>query len=59
MGWGTVGAAPVLVAIDAAGLLLMVGVVWGPDPERPRSLLLADLVVAWPLVPALVAWMSL
>jgi 4-hydroxybenzoate polyprenyltransferase len=59
MGWGAFGAAPVLVAIDAAGLLLMVGVVWGPDPERPRSLLLADLVVAWPLVPALVAWMSL
>jgi hypothetical protein len=55
--WAAVGSMPLLVGIDAIGLLLMLGIVWGLDPERPRTALLADLVVAWPLVPALLAWM--
>jgi 4-hydroxybenzoate polyprenyltransferase len=58
-GWGAIGTAPVLVALDALGLVLMTAVVWGLDPQKPRSVLLADLVVAWPLVPAVMAWMSL
>jgi 4-hydroxybenzoate polyprenyltransferase len=56
--WAVVGTSPLLVGIDALGLILMAGVVWGLDPERPRTAVLADLVVAWPLIPALVAWMS-
>jgi 4-hydroxybenzoate polyprenyltransferase len=56
--WAVVGSMPLLVGIDALGLLLMAGVVWGLGPERPRTAVLADLVVGWPLVPALVAWMS-
>jgi len=56
--WIAIGTIPLLVGLDAVGLVFMVGVVWGLDPEQPRSLLLADLVVGWPLVPALVAWMS-
>lgn len=55
--WVAVGSMPLLVGIDAIGVVLMAGVTWGLDPERPRSTALADLVVAWPLVPALVAWM--
>jgi len=55
--WGVAGTSPLLVGIDAIGLILMAGVVWGLDPERPRTAVLADLVVGWPLVPALVAWM--
>jgi len=58
-GWGALGAPLLLVVLDAVGLLLMAGVVWGLEPTQPRTLLLADLVVAWPLVPAVVAWMSL
>ena len=55
--WAVVGTIPFLVGIDALGLVLMAGVVWGLDPAQPRTALLADLVVGWPLVPALVAWM--
>ena len=55
--WAVVGTNPLLVGIDAFGLVLMAGVVWGLDPERPRTALLADLVVAWPLMPGLAAWM--
>jgi 4-hydroxybenzoate polyprenyltransferase len=55
--WAAVGTIPLLVGIDAVGLLLMLGVVWGLDPERPRTAVLADLVVAWPVIPAIVAWM--
>lgn len=58
MTWIIVGTNPLLVGIDAIGLILMAGVVWGLDPERPRTAVLADLVVGWPLVPALAAWMS-
>jgi len=56
--WAVVGTIPLLVGIDAVGLVLMAGIVWGLDPTRPRTAVLADLVVGWPLVPALVAWMS-
>lgn len=56
-GWIVVGVQPLLVGIDGIGVLLMMGVVWGLDPTRPRTALVADLVVGWPLVPALVAWM--
>lgn len=55
--WALVSPMPVLVGIDALGLLLMTGVVWGLDPTQPRSALVADLVVGWPLIPALAAWM--
>jgi len=55
--WAVVGTTPLLVGIDAVGLVLMGGVVWALDPVRPRDAFLADLVVAWPLVPALTAWM--
>ncbi len=57
LGWAVVARAPVLVGIDAVGLLLMGGTVWGMDPTRPRDAFLADLVVAWPMVPGLAAWM--
>ncbi len=55
--WAVGGTIPLLVGFDALGLVLMAGVVWGLDPARPRTALLADLVVGWPLVPTLVAWM--
>jgi hypothetical protein len=48
---------PGTLGIDAVGLLLMGGTVWGMDPTRPRDAFLADLVVAWPVVPGLAAWM--
>ena len=55
--WRVADVTPLLVGIDAVGLLLMAGVVWELDPERTHTALLADLVVGWPVVPALVAWM--
>ncbi len=55
--WALVGTMPVLIAIDALGPLLMIGGVWKLSPARPRDAFLADLAVAWPLIPALVAWM--
>lgn len=55
--WAVAGSRPVLVGVDALGLLLMMGVVWGLDPTRARDAFLADLVVGWPLVSALAAWM--
>ncbi|WP_103029018.1 hypothetical protein [Salinibacter altiplanensis] len=57
MGWAAVAATPVLVGIDALGLLLMGAMVWGWNLSRPRNAFLADLIVAWPLIPALAAWM--
>ncbi|MFB6098376.1 MAG: hypothetical protein ABEK84_04560, partial [Salinibacter sp.] len=36
VGWAVVGDAPVLVALDACGPLLMLGVVWGLEPGRSR-----------------------
>lgn len=55
--WALVGTTPVLIAIDTLGPLLMMGGVWRLSPARPRDACLADLAVAWPLIPALVAWM--
>ena len=47
-----------LFAVDALGPLLMLGVVWTVDPERPAHRFLLDAIVAWPGVTALVAWGS-
>ena len=55
--WGARTPHPVLLSMDAWGLLLMLAVVWRRPAPHPRSALLADLVVAWPVVPALGAWM--
>jgi 4-hydroxybenzoate polyprenyltransferase len=55
--WGARTPRPVLLSMDAWGLLLMLAVVWRRSPSHPRNALLADLVVAWPVVPALGAWM--
>jgi hypothetical protein len=55
--WAAVGTVPVRAAVDAVGPVLMMGAVWGLDPTRPRDAVLFDLVVAWPLVPAFLAWM--
>lgn len=55
--WGGRTPRPVLLSMDAWGLLLMLAVVWRRSPSHPRDALLADLVVAWPVVPALGAWM--
>ena len=45
-----------LLLVDGLGLVWMGGAVWGLEPERPRDRLVMDLVVAWPLVTALVGW---
>lgn len=45
-----------LLLVDGLGLLGMGGAVWCAEPERPRHRFLLDLLVAWPLVTALVAW---
>jgi 4-hydroxybenzoate polyprenyltransferase len=45
-----------LLLVDALGLAWMLGAVWGAAPARPRHRLVLDLLVAWPLVTALVAW---
>ena len=47
---------PRLMLFDALGLAWMGGAVWGLDPERPFDRFAMDLLVAWPLVTALVAW---
>jgi 4-hydroxybenzoate polyprenyltransferase len=47
---------PKLLLVDALGLVWMVGAVWRLNPEAPRHRLLLDLLVAWPLATALVAW---
>lgn len=47
---------PRLLLVDALGLVWMGGAVWGLDPERPFDRFVMDLLVAWPLVTALVAW---
>lgn len=57
--WAMVGERPLLVGVDAVGLVLMMGAVWGLDVRRPDYALLADLVVGWPVVTALAAWMML
>lgn len=55
--WGARSPRPVLLSMDACGLLLMLAVVWRRPLPHPHHALLADLVVAWPVVPALIAWM--
>lgn len=45
-----------LLLVDGVGLVLMGGAVWGLRPDCPRDRLLMDLVVAWPIVTALVKW---
>jgi 4-hydroxybenzoate polyprenyltransferase len=55
--WAVSGTVPILAGVDAVGPVLMMGAVWGLDPTRPRDAFLFDLVVAWPLIPALLAWM--
>ncbi len=46
--------APVLLAVDAIGPVLMLGAVWrAPRWERLARTLVPDLIVAWPLVPFL------
>lgn len=57
LAWTVFGSAPLLVGMDVVGPGLMVGAVWGLDSTQPRDAFLFDLVVAWPLVPALLAWM--
>ena len=54
LSWGTSPAW--LLLVDGLGLVWMGGAVWGLEPERPSHRWLMDLVVAWPLVPALVNW---
>ncbi|PSQ96149.1 MAG: hypothetical protein BRD55_07745 [Bacteroidetes bacterium SW_9_63_38] len=50
--WGT---RPLLWGVDAVGPLLMLGAVWGVDPQRSAHRFLLDAIVAWPGVTALVA----
>jgi 4-hydroxybenzoate polyprenyltransferase len=63
LGGGVVGAvaavsrfgAPVLLLVDALGLLVMLGAVWTVRPgTSPAQVFLLDLIVAWPLVSWLV-----
>ena len=46
-----------LLLVDAVGPVLLLGGVWVLNPERTADRLVLDLIVAWPLVPALLAWM--
>lgn len=57
LGWALLGSSPILVGGDALGPVLMMGAVWVLDPTRPRDAFLFDLVVAWPVIPVLTAWM--
>jgi hypothetical protein len=57
LAWALVGAAPFLIGGDTVGPVFMMAAVWGLDPTRPRDAFLFDLVVAWPLIPVLTAWM--
>lgn len=53
VGWG----GPMLLLVDAVGLLLLLGGVWTLRPDRtPRHAFVADLLVAWPIVTAVLAW---
>lgn len=57
LAWAVAWTVPVLAGVDALGPVLMMGAVWSLDPTRPRDAFLFDLVVAWPLIPSLLAWM--
>jgi hypothetical protein len=49
--------APLLLwGVDAVGPLLMLGAVWTVNPTEPVDRFLLDVLVAWPGVTALVAW---
>lgn len=55
VGWG---GASVLLLVDAVGLLFLLCGVWMLRPDRyPRHALVADLLVAWPIVTAVAGWM--
>ena len=47
-----------LFGVDAVGVLLMGGAVWTLRPECGTHRFLLDVLVAWPVVTALVAWGS-
>jgi 4-hydroxybenzoate polyprenyltransferase len=47
---------PLLLWIDAAGPLLLLGAVWTLTPNRPGARLVMDGLIAWPLLTALAAW---
>lgn len=55
--WIVAASQPVLVAIDAVGMILMVGVVWRLEADRPSHAFLANVAVGWPAVTALTAVM--
>ncbi len=54
LAWMT--AMPLLLCVDAAGLLFLFAAVWMLRPSRPDHRLLMDGIIAWPLVTALAAW---
>ncbi len=55
VGWG---GGRTLLLVDAVGLLFLLAGVWRLRPDRkPEHAFLADLLVAWPLVTAVVGWM--
>jgi 4-hydroxybenzoate polyprenyltransferase len=56
LGMGVQNAQLLLWGVDAVGPLLMLGAVWGVDPQRSYHRFLLDALVAWPGVTALVAW---
>lgn len=55
--WAVASLRPTLVIVDAVGIVLMLAVVWGLNVDRPSHAFLADLVVGWPAVTAVVAGM--
>lgn len=55
--WAIASPRPTFVVVDAVGIVLMLGVVWGLNVDRPSHSFLADLVVGWPAVAALVTGM--
>lgn len=55
--WASVGVVPLLVGIDAVGLVLMTIIVWAFDLGRLGHAFLSDLVVGWPAITFVAAWM--
>lgn len=56
LGMGMQNAPLLLWGVDAVGPLLMLGAVWGLNPQWAAHRFLLDALVAWPGVTALVAW---
>ena len=56
LGLGMQNAPLLLWGVDAVGPLLMLGAVWTVNPTEPVDRFLLDVLVAWPGVTALVAW---